>query len=176
MLSGDQVKLTALVEADRPVLLGWINTPELVHFNAPYRPIHEPAHDGWFDAVTRDPSRVIFAIRSKPDGELLGTVQLTDFHEIYRQAQVQIRIGESRHRGRGIGTEALRLSVEFAWRDRNLHRVWTNVFGRNQRAVAAYRKAGFVEEGRLRDGAFIDGKWDDLIVMGIINPTEGSAS
>jgi RimJ/RimL family protein N-acetyltransferase len=176
MLSGSRVELTALVEADRPVLLGWINAPELVQFSAPYRPVHEPAHGDWFDAVTRDRSRVIFAIRSKSGGELLGTVQLTDFHEVYRQAQMLIRIGDPRHQDRGIGTEALKLLLNFAWRNRNLHRVWAHVFARNQRAVVCYRKVGFVEEGRLRDGVYINGKWDDLIVMGILNPAETVAS
>lgn len=175
MLSGNQVELTALVEADRPALLGWINEPGLVRFSAPYRPVHEPAHRDWFDAVAQDRGRVIFAIRSKPGGALLGTVQLTDIHDIYRQAQMLIRIGEPQHHGRGIGTEALGLLLDFAWRDLNLHRVWAQVFARNQRAIACYRKAGFVEEGRLKDGVFIDGKWDDLIVMGVINPAESAA-
>jgi diamine N-acetyltransferase len=172
MLSGDRVELTALVEGDRPILMGWINTPALVRFSAPYRPVHEPAHGDWFDAITRDRDRVIFAIRSKPQHELLGTVQLTDLHPIYRHAQMLIRIGDPRHHGRGLGTEALRLLLDFAWRDLNLHRVWAGVFARNERAVACYRKAGFAEEGRLRDGVFIDGKWDDFIVMGVLNPAE----
>jgi diamine N-acetyltransferase len=175
MLSGNQVELTALVEADRSQLLGWINFPELVRFSAPYRPVHEPAHRDWFDALAHDRSRVIFAIRRKANGELLGIVQLIDFHDIYRQAQMVIRIGDQRHQGRGVGTEALRRLLDFAWRDLNLHRVWAQVFARNQRAVSCYRKAGFVEEGRLKDGVFIDGKWDDLIVMGVVNPAESAA-
>ena len=174
MLSGNQIELAALVDADRPALLDWINQPALVRFSAPYRPVHERSHGDWFDAITRDQSRVIFAIRSKPEGELLGTVQLTDVHPIYRQAQMLIRIGDPQHHGRGIGTEALRLLLDFAWRDLNLHRVWAQVFGRNRRALACYRKAGFAEEGRLRDGVFIDGKWDDLILMGILNPADAA--
>lgn len=172
MLSSDRIELTALAETDRSALRDWINDRALVRFSAPYRPIHEPAHGDWFDAVTHDRNRAIFAIRSRPDGKLLGTVQLTDFHDIYRQAQMQIRIGETSDQGRGIGTEALRLLLDFAWRDCNLHRVWAQVFARNQRAAACYRKAGFVEEGRLKDGVFIDGRWDDLIVMGVLNPNE----
>jgi RimJ/RimL family protein N-acetyltransferase len=168
MLSGNQIELTGLTNADRPLLLGWINSRELVRFSAPYRPVHEPAHDDWFNTMARDRSRVIFAIRSKPEGELVGTAQLTDFHDIYRHAQMLIRIGDARHRERGFGTEALRLLLDFAWRDCNLHRVWAQVFARNQRALACYRKAGFVEEGRLRDGVFIDGQWDDLIILGVI--------
>jgi RimJ/RimL family protein N-acetyltransferase len=172
MLSGKQVELTHLVKADCPTLLGWINDRDLVRFSAPYRPVHEPSHNDWFDALADDRGRVIFAIRSKPGSKLLGTVQLTDFHEVYRHAQMQIRIGDSQDRGRGIGTEALQLLLDFAWRDRNLHRVSAQVFARNERASACYRKAGFIEEGRLKDNVFIDGQWDDLIVMGIINPSE----
>ena len=170
MRSGDQVVLAALRESDRQLLREWINDRELVRFSVPYRPIHEPAHNDWFNAVTHDRNRVIFAIRTKSQGKLLGTVQLTDFHAVHRHAQMLIQIGDPQDHGRGLGTEALRLLLDFAWKDCNLHRVWAQVFARNQRALVCYRKVGFVEEGRLRDGVFIDGQWDDLIVMGVIKP------
>ena len=61
--------------------------------------------------------------------------------------------------------------LDFAWRDLNLRRITAQVFADNARAIASYRKAGFVEEGRLRDGAFIDGAWTDVVIVGAVNPT-----
>src|SRR5260370_20330613 len=151
MLSGIQIELAAVIHPALLALFDWINQPALVRFSAPYRPVHERSHGDWFDAVSRDPSRVIFAIRSKREGELLGTVQLTDIHPIYRQAQMLIRIGDPRHHGRGIGTEALRLLLDFAWRDLNLHRVWAQVFARNQRPLAWYPHAQVPHEGTRQE-------------------------
>jgi len=44
------------------------------------------------------------------------------------------------------------------------------VFADNPRAIAAYRRAGFVQEGVLRSAAFTAGCWRDVIVMAVINP------
>ncbi len=50
----------------------------------------------------------------------------------------------------------------------NLHRVDLHVDERNGRAIACYRKVGFVEEGRLRDDRFAKGKYWATLVMGIL--------
>ena len=62
---------------------------------------------------------------------------------------------------------AIALLVDYAFRLRNLRRVWLTVHGRNARAIGAYRACGFVEEGRLRDHVWSDGAYDDLVYMAI---------
>jgi hypothetical protein len=51
-----------------------------------------------------------------------------------------------------------------------LHRVSLKVVADNVRAVAAYRKCGFVAEGRLRQTFFRDGEWHDDLSMAILAP------
>jgi RimJ/RimL family protein N-acetyltransferase len=50
----------------------------------------------------------------------------------------------------------------------NLNRVFLRVYAENVRAKRAYDKAGFVEEGRLREGVYKYGKYDDVIVMSVL--------
>ena len=171
MLIGNTVALTAFEPGDRDPLFRWINSPELVRFNAPFRPVNAAMHDAWFAALGRDASRVAFAIRALPQHQLIGVVQLLEIDPIHRNAEALIRIGEVAEQGRGRGTETLKLLLDYAWRDLNLHRVWSRAFARNPRAVAAYCRAGFVEEGRMRQAAFIDGAWDDIVVLGALAPS-----
>jgi RimJ/RimL family protein N-acetyltransferase len=42
------------------------------------------------------------------------------------------------------------------------------VYAGNARAKRSYEKAGFVEEGRLREGVYKHGKYDDVIVMSVL--------
>ncbi len=170
MLVGKHVTLTHLRHEDLDQLLAWINSPDLVRLNAPYRPVHQSAHEEWFTSLEKDPSRVVLAIRSRPGNALIGVVQLVDVHPVHRSAEMRIRIGSRRHLGRGLGTEALRLVLDFAWHDLNLHRVTAQVFSDNGRALGSYKKAGFAEEGRMREAAFINGAWTDIVVMGALNP------
>lgn len=176
MLTGKKVKLMAVQKSDREILYGWINDAELVRFNAPYRPVEPEEHAAWFDGLHRDPSRVVFAVRDICDERLIGLVQLIDINPVHRSAEMVIRIGSAEHRGRGCGSETLVLLLDFAWRDLNLHRVMAHVFADNNRAIVAYRKVGFAEEGRLREAAFIDGQWKDVIVMAALSGEAGKSA
>jgi RimJ/RimL family protein N-acetyltransferase len=42
------------------------------------------------------------------------------------------------------------------------------VHASNERAVHAYRAAGFVEEGRMRQHVWSDGAYDDVVYMGVL--------
>ena len=168
MIKGSIIALAALRREDSEFLYNWINDPETVRLNAPFSPVHEPSHASWFESTTRDPSKIIFGIRNVDDLQLIGTVQLIDIHPVHRSAQLIIRIGSEKDRNRGAGSEAVKLAAEFAFRDRNLQRVWLMVFADNQRAIRAYEKAGLQREGTLRRACYINGCWHDEVVMGIL--------
>ncbi|RYE28848.1 MAG: N-acetyltransferase, partial [Hyphomicrobiales bacterium] len=153
---------------DADTLFGWINTPDTVRFNAAFTPVHEPSHLAWFERVTADPARIIFAIREKSTQRLVGVIQLIDIHPVHRSAELIIRIGADGDRGQGFGSEAVRMMTEFAFRDRNLQRVSLKVFANNARAIRAYEKAGLQTEGLLRRAAFIDGHWQNEVVMAVL--------
>lgn len=168
MLTGNKIGLTELRYEDSETLFAWINDPAIVRFNAPYAPVHEPSHSAWLKQVTTDPSRIVFGIRDIEGLRLVGIVQLIDLHQIHRSAELIIRIGSDTDRGRGLGTEAVKLAIEFGFRHRNLQRIWLRVFADNLRAIRAYEKAGLQREGTLQRACFIDGKWQDEVVMAIL--------
>ena len=64
--------------------------------------------------------------------------------------------------------DAMRIILRFAFTELNLRRVSLDVFEYNPRAIASYRKVGFVEEGRLRRFLHRDGRRWDLIFMGML--------
>lgn len=168
MLTGSRIALTELRRSDSEGLFAWINDPETVRFNAPYAPVHESGHTAWFEKVTTDPSRVIFGIRELETKRIVGILQLIDLHPIHRSAELIIRIGSDADRGRGFGSEAVRLAVEFGFRHQNLQRIWLRVFADNARAIRAYEKASLQREGIMRRACFIDGQWRDEVIMAIV--------
>lgn len=175
MLRGENVVLGPLRSEDSDKLFNWINDPDTVRYNAPYRPVSIEGHSRWFQTVGSDSSRVLFGIRTAIDDQLIGTVQLVGIHAVHRNAELIIRVGDQLNRGRRLGTEALVLALDFAWRDLNLHRVYLHVFSDNERAIKSYRRVGFQEEGRLREAAFVGGAWRDILIMGILrNMGDGS--
>jgi ribosomal protein S18 acetylase RimI-like enzyme len=67
-------------------------------------------------------------------------------------------------RGQGLGKRLLEAALAEA-RSRGLERVQLEVFASNAGAIALYRKAGFVEEGRRVHARKLDGVYDDVLLM-----------
>jgi RimJ/RimL family protein N-acetyltransferase len=168
VLTGTRISLGPVRMEDLPVLYRWINDRELVRLSAPYRPVHASDHEAWWSRVSSDPSVELFAIRLLENDQLVGTCQLLAIDQRHRCAELQIRIGDPEARGRGLGTEAVKLLLSHAFADRDLHRVSLHVLAPNAPAIAAYEKSGFTREGLLREAAYSDGRHEDVVVMSIL--------
>ena len=72
--------------------------------------------------------------------------------------------------GRGYGSDALRLGINYSFRELNLYKVQLGVFSYNTRAIRTYEKIGFVREAVQRAMLYRDGQRFDMIEMGILRP------
>ena len=107
------------------------------------------------------------------EGEFIGQCGLMHVNETARTAELGIGIGDKRYWGRGYGREAVNLLLEYAFRYRNYRRVWLWVHGDNERAIRSYIACGFVEEGRLREHVFSNGRYVDAVFMGMLRAEWG---
>ncbi|KAI0041579.1 acyl-CoA N-acyltransferase [Auriscalpium vulgare] len=70
--------------------------------------------------------------------------------------------------GKGYGREVLEWTLKYGFRALALHRVSLTVLQGNKRAVSLYEKSGFVHEGARRKANWVDGAWEDVINMGML--------
>jgi RimJ/RimL family protein N-acetyltransferase len=84
-----------------------------------------------------------------------------------RNAAVGVSLAPDQ-RGKGYGRDVVKVLVDFGFRHRNLHRVWLEALATNEAGLRAYAAAGFVEEGRLRDHAWVDGAYVDMVRMAVL--------
>ncbi|UCI17779.1 GNAT family N-acetyltransferase [Mesorhizobium sp. B2-1-8] len=89
-------------------------------------------------------------------GCFIGHVRLQNIDRQDKRATLAIGIDDLAYLGKGYGAEAIKLVLGYAF-DRGLHRVSLRVLSSNSRAIACYRKCGFVEEGREREAALVNG-------------------
>lgn len=165
MLLGSRISIGPFVPEDFGPLFCWANDVTAARLDFAYRPVDMMAHRQWWDGLGKDPTKVMFAIRKTTEPTIIGYVQIAGINSVHRSAELGIRIGTEKNRGQGFGKEALGLAVDFCWKHLNLNRVQLVVFKHNHRATRAYRSAGFRKEGVLRQAAFIDGAWADLVIM-----------
>jgi RimJ/RimL family protein N-acetyltransferase len=90
---------------------------------------------------------------------------------VHRSAMMGLRIGDAADRGQGYGRDALELAVNFCWNHLNLSRIGLVVFSVNERAIKLYKAFGFQEEGLLKRSVFIDGRYIDVVLMGLMHPS-----
>jgi RimJ/RimL family protein N-acetyltransferase/catechol 2,3-dioxygenase-like lactoylglutathione lyase family enzyme len=103
------------------------------------------------------------------DGDaVIGRLGLHRYRPSHRSADMHVGIGDRASWGKGYGREAVTLLLNFAFGEMDLHRVGLTVFAANDRAVALYRKLGFVEEGRWRQFLRRDSVDQDVLVMGVL--------
>jgi RimJ/RimL family protein N-acetyltransferase len=164
------VTLGPIQQRDLDSLFVWLNDARAATLDLPYRPLDCLAFRDWLDRLPRETSQILFAIREISRPEMLGFVLFKNFQPAYQTAELGVRIGVENERGKGYGTRAVRLALDYAWRVLNLHRISLNVLAHNERAIVSYLHAGFAVEGTLREAAFIDGQWRDVVAMAALNP------
>jgi RimJ/RimL family protein N-acetyltransferase len=170
LLKKDGVGLGPLLPEDVGPMFNWTNDIETSGMDLPYRPTDGVAFSNWLGNFATDASRVLFAVRVAGNSQAVGFVLLSAIHAVNRGADFGIRIGRDADRGRGIGTAASALAIEYAWTHLNLSRLQLRVLADNPRAVGAYLRAGFAIEGRHSRAVFIAGAWHDQLTMAAINP------
>ena len=171
MLSGKLVRLRAREMTDLDDMLRWINDPEVKCFlggqsRYPYSRVEEQT---WLEgAVLRTkPPEISLSIDTLADGRFIGGCGLHRIDAEDRKAELGIMIGEKDCWNHGYGADAIQTLLRFAFDEINLNRVELMVHDDNPRAIACYRKCGFVEEARLRQDLYVSGAYHDTIVMGV---------
>jgi RimJ/RimL family protein N-acetyltransferase len=170
MLQGDKVLLRALRRSDMELLCQYNNDLEVELAGGGDAPMPQPLERllAEFDAEASKGGRDDCTFAIEADGKFIGQCGLFRFNSVAQTACLGIAIGDKAYWGRGYGREAVTLLLDYAFRLRNLRRVWLTVNGDNERAIRAYQACGFVVEGRLREHVWSNGRYLDEVTMGVL--------
>ena len=170
MLEGKLVRLRAIEPGDLEACYRWMNDREVTHFLAMKYPMSYADEQGYIERVSSSnfARGVSLAIETKDGGAHIGNLSLEDPHSEHRTAALGIAIGEKDYWANGYGTDAIVTLLRFGFHEMNLNRVSLHVFEFNERAQACYKKCGFQVEGRLRENYYAQGRYWDVVVMGIL--------
>jgi RimJ/RimL family protein N-acetyltransferase len=82
-------------------------------------------------------------------------------NERHFSGYLQIYIGNSAARGKGLGSTALRLVVDYFFEILRFHRLWLHTFPDNHVAKGIYSRMGFEIEGIEKESLFKEGRFYD---------------
>lgn len=158
------ITLRALTAKDAETTWQWRNRDEIQYFFAGHPfPVNYEKEAKWLEStLLQNTPHTYFGVES--DGKLVGITSLRNIDQLNRQAEFAIFIIETR----GIGQDATNQTLNFAFQDLGLERVWLKVMTDNAPAIKLYQKCGFVEEGIMRKSVFKKGQFVDQIMMAIL--------
>ena len=168
LIQGRLVRLRAREPEDAERGFHWINDYEVSRFLVSRYPISLQEEREFFRTT---PKASFFGLHLAIEtlaGVHIGLIDLRDVQPENRTAEIGVMIGDKRYWNGGYGSDAVRTLTRFAFRVMNLQRVHLRTYEYNPRAVAAFRRAGFREEGRLRRHVYMEGRHWDVILMGCL--------
>ena len=171
LFTGELVRLAAKQADDNPLFARWENDAEYLRFSeyGAVRPhsVAELKRSDEHEDNHGNGRAFRFIFRTLADDKPIGAGDLwVDWN--HRNAWLGIGIGEADYRGKGYGTDAMRLLVGYGFRELDLYRIQLGVFRNNLRAIRCYEKVGFVHEVVKRAEVYRDGQRIDCLYMGLL--------
>lgn len=147
----------------------WRRERDLVRFlGSPYRYVNLETDASWFEAYMKNKrTELRCAVCADDNAEAIGVVYLLNMDHTSRSAEFAIMI-EKESQGLGLGEAATKEILRHAFYDLNFHRIYLHVVATNDRALRLYQRVGFRQEGLLRESLYKEGKYVDVIVMGML--------
>jgi RimJ/RimL family protein N-acetyltransferase len=177
MITGLKVELRPVSLEDYKRIYEWRNDEETARLVAgagfylySHVPIEKIEDDYENDIKKLDKREIgkfsIYTLGENP--EHIGGIQYSALNIISRSCTVGIGIGVKEYWSKGYGTDAMKTLIHYLFQTMNLQRIKLETWSGNVQAIRSYEKCGFVVEGRLRKDEYIDGKYYDTVVMGLL--------
>jgi diamine N-acetyltransferase len=173
MIYGEHVRLRADERTDIPKFVEWLNDPEVIAHLLMNLPVSTANEEQWFENMLKSPREeqsLAIEIRDGDGWRLIGNCGIMDIDHTVRCAEVGLFIGDKSCWNKGYGTEVMRQLLRHGFGTLNLHRIFLRVDEDNYGGIRAYEKAGFILEGKDRNGGYRNGRYHDILRMSILRP------
>ena len=171
MIPGETINLRAVERQDVPLLYRWFNDPVVMDgwgWSAPARSMQTVAAqvEEWLAreiAFGRPEALVAESLAGDPIGLVIIRIDRPEARSVELSLLVDANCW-----GQGFGTDIMQTTLEACFDGWGVHRVGVRVEEGNQRALALYRRLNCKEEGRLRQAAFRDGRYADVLLFSLL--------
>ncbi|WP_353778520.1 GNAT family N-acetyltransferase [Winogradskyella sp. 3972H.M.0a.05] len=170
-LKGEHIYLRALEPEDLEFVHEIENDEsiwELSNTQTPYskyliKQYLEQAHKDIYEA------KQLRLVVSNYKNDVLGLIDIFDFDFKNSKAGIGILIKEEKDRNKGIGTEALKLLVNYCFTHLKLHQLYCNIAEDNKASLNLFESQGFQRIGLKKDWNFNSGSFEDEYLLQLIN-------
>jgi ribosomal-protein-alanine N-acetyltransferase len=112
---------------------------------------------------------LIFTIATKENERVIGWCGYHTWYVDHARAEIGYALYDDGFKRKGFMSEALASILEYGFREMKLKRVEALIGPDNVASFKTLRKFGFVEEGRLREHYFTNGRYEDSIIFSLLD-------
>jgi RimJ/RimL family protein N-acetyltransferase len=167
-LIGRRVSLRPFRKDNLPFVQKWYDDPETRKLVGEVAPMSRSEAEEFFRQLCADETRKWFAVVLKRGNRVIGEAGLLRMFRPWRCTDMTILVGEKDAWGKGYGTDAGHLLLDYAFVHLGFHKVSIGVVGFNERALRFWRSLGFKKEGVQRDGYYGDNEFSDFVMNSIL--------
>lgn len=169
-LKGKRIYMRPIALSDTSILHRYINDPFVREFVSAQFPQSELAEEEFIRENGKhksNPSHVQLGIVLVDTDELIGVMSLGDINWKDRRATTGAFIGPVEHRGKGYGTEAKMILLDYAFNQINLRKICSRALAHNGASLGFNAKCGYKEEARFKQHVFVNGEYIDLVCTAV---------
>ena len=169
MSTKDKIQLRALTLEDAKVTWKWRNQEGVRNdFSGHPFPVSYEDELDWYEKnIKVNFPNTVFGVESISSNSLVGMTFLKNINLIHRQAEFAILV-DAIQNGKGYGKEACYKTIQFAFENLGMNRVYLKVRTENVAAIRIYESCGFKTEGTLREDVYKQGKYSDQLYMAVL--------
>ena len=171
---GKTVYLRPITDEDTDLIINWRNSDAVRPYFIYQKPFTRQGHEKWMETMIRSGLGYQFIVCRIEDDEPVGCAYLRDYDRENNKIEYGVFLGSEDVKGKGIGTEILGLTLEFAFDELKVHKVFARAFADNVASVGSFLKGGFEKEAYLKDEVCVNGEYRDIVLLGKINPAHNS--
>ncbi|MFN3699530.1 MAG: UDP-4-amino-4,6-dideoxy-N-acetyl-beta-L-altrosamine N-acetyltransferase, partial [Dictyoglomus sp.] len=149
---------------EREMVRQWRNYPEIRKWMYLAREINQEEHNQFIEKLVDSPKDFCYLIYKEE--EPIGVLCLNKVDFCHQNAYLDV-YPNPRMSVHDASVILEKSALELAFSIAKLHTLKLEVIESNQNAMSFCKRMGFQEEGRLKEFVFKEGKWQDVIIMGI---------
>ncbi|MBQ6559671.1 MAG: GNAT family N-acetyltransferase [Erysipelotrichaceae bacterium] len=166
-IRGNSIVLREQREEDASYFTYWFNQPEVMFRCGFEKRTDLEEAKKQINVYHKSEDSVWYTI-TDPDGNVIGETGLLRMFPAWHQTDLSVIIPDPKMQHRGYGTEAIRIMLDLAFNEYEMHRVSIGVVALNTEALEFYRKIGFKQEGVLEESYYYNNEYSDFIMMRIL--------
>lgn len=165
----DNLYLRALEPDDYKTTISWRNDDAIWEMvGGPKYFVSSEFEKNWIIKAINNPNEIRLGICIKENDSLIGLASMVNIDMINRNGAFSVMIGNKKYWSSGYGTEAIKLLLDYCFKERGMERIWGVILESNLASQKMAEKCGAKKEGVLRKSVYKNGTYHNQVMMAVL--------